>query len=51
MQYLYTVRYNTMYYYDVIGYSSVLVGPCHHGMARPQVVDKGKASNKEGSCE
>jgi len=30
---------------------SVLVGPCHHAMARPQVADRGTASNKEGSCE
>jgi len=28
-----------------------VVGPCHHGMARPQVVDRGTASDKEGSCE
>ena len=27
------------------------VGPCHHGMARPQVVDGGTASNMEVSCE
>jgi hypothetical protein len=27
------------------------VGTCHHGMARPQVVDGGMASNMEGSCE
>jgi len=27
------------------------VGPCHHGMARPQVVDGGMASYMEGSCE
>jgi len=31
--------------------SPVLVGPCHHGMARPQVADRGTASDKEGSCE
>ena len=30
---------------------TVLVGPCHHGMARPQVADRGTASDKEGSCE
>jgi len=24
----------------------VIVGPCHHGMARPQVADRGTASNK-----
>jgi len=29
----------------------VLVGPCHHGMARPQVADRGTASDKEDSCE
>ena len=28
-----------------------LVGPCHHGMARPQVADRETASDKEGSCE
>jgi len=30
---------------------AVLMGPCHHGMARPQVADRGTASDKEGSCE
>ena len=25
---------------------SVFVGPCHHGMARPQVADGGTASEK-----
>ena len=29
----------------------VVVGPCHHGMARPQVADRGTASDNEGSCE
>jgi hypothetical protein len=27
------------------------VGPCHHGMARPQVADGGTASYMEGSCK
>ena len=27
------------------------VGPCHHGMARPQVAERGTASDNEGSCE
>jgi hypothetical protein len=27
------------------------VGPCHHGMARPQVADGETASDMEGSCE
>ena len=33
----------------------VCITPClwvrHHGMARPQVVDGGTASDMEGSCE
>ena len=28
-----------------------VVGPCHHGMAHPQVADGGTASNMEGRCE
>ena len=28
-----------------------VVGPCHHGRARPQVAVRGTASDKEGSCE
>ena len=28
---------------------SVFVGPCHHGMARPQFADGGTASYMEGS--
>ena len=24
---------------------------CHHGMARPQVADRGMASDKQGSCK
>ena len=36
-------NYNiTQTYYCV----SVLMGPCHHGMARPQVADIGTASDK-----
>ena len=31
--------------------ATMLVGPCHHGMARPQVAERGTASDKEGSCE
>ena len=27
------------------------MGPCHHGMTRPQVVDGGTASNLEGRGE
>jgi hypothetical protein len=32
-------------------HASMNVGPCHHGMARPQVADGGTTSNMEGSCE
>jgi len=28
-----------------------VVGRCHHGIARPQVADRGTASDKEGSCD
>ena len=35
----------------VVRLDSMLVGPCHHGMARPQVADRGTASDKEGSFE
>jgi len=28
-----------------------VVGLCHHGMARPQVADRGTTSDKEGSFE
>jgi hypothetical protein len=27
------------------------VGPCHHGMAGPEVTDGGTASNMDGSWE
>ena len=29
----------------------MFVGPCHHGMARPQVAVGGTASDMEGCCE
>ena len=35
----------------IISSVSVLEGPCHHGMARPQVADRGTPSEKEGSYE
>jgi len=43
IQYIYILYHNCIYIY--------IVGPCHHGMARPQVADRGTASDKEGSCE
>jgi len=43
----------TAYIVLYLGYCMIrhVVGPCHHGMARPQVADRGTASDKEGSCE
>ena len=38
-------------FYILYGSRSVFVGPCHHGMARPQFADGGTASDMEGSCE
>ena len=32
-------------------YKPCVVGPCHNGMARPQVADGGTASFMEGGCE
>ena len=32
-------------------HNPVFVGPCQHGMARPQVADRGTACDMEGSCE
>ena len=37
--------------YLCIFVEAVFVGPCNHGMARPQVADGGMASDMEGSCE
>jgi len=37
--------------FEYYGCKDHVVGPCHHGMARPQVADRGTASDKEGSCE
>ena len=42
---------NTTIFHLVVQCESKLAGPCHHGMARPQVADRGTASDKEGSCE
>ena len=38
-------------YLSLVEIAFYVVGPCHHGMARPQVADRGTASDKEGSCE
>ena len=35
----------------LVGVLPCEVGPCHHGMARPQVAYGGTASDMEGSCE
>jgi len=36
---------------DCFSWAIHVVGPCHHGKARPEVADRGTASDKEGSCE
>ena len=41
----------TMFIYYCIVSDAVFVGPSHHIMAHPQVVDGGTASDMEGSCE
>jgi len=38
-------------FWHCVGSLAMNVGPCHHGMARPQVADAGTVSNMEGSCE
>jgi len=35
----------------VMSHVSVIRGPCHIGMARPQVADGGTACKMKGSCE
>jgi hypothetical protein len=40
-----------IYIYTDCTHRHTHVGPCHHGMARPQVADGGTASDMEGSCE
>jgi len=42
---------SSWYQLFVVLYSAPVVGSCHHGMARPQVADRGTASDMEGSCE
>jgi hypothetical protein len=45
-------RYKCMVAFTcVISWKYMNVGPCHHGIARPQVADGGTASYMEGSCE
>jgi len=36
---------------SIVSFCAMNVGPCHHGMVRPQVADGGTASCMEGSCE
>ena len=45
------LKYDPFKFSSKMSENPVLVGPCHHGMARPQVADRGTASDKEGSCE
>jgi len=48
---LFTLTPQIPYLLVAVGNCTVLVGPCHHGMARPQVGDRGTASDNKGSCE
>jgi len=44
--------YSVIYHSYSTGSGSLsVVGPCHHGMTRPHVADRGTASFMEGSCE
>jgi len=48
------IKIETCRSYDKLCVRNIIfhvVGPCDHGMARPQVADRGTASDKEGSCE
>jgi hypothetical protein len=47
--YFFETEYTVKYFSNTL--RSMYVGPCHHGMARPQVADGGTASYMEGSCE
>jgi hypothetical protein len=49
--YKYIAKLYEMHFLFLIILESINVGPCHHGMARPQVADGGTASYVEGSCE
>jgi hypothetical protein len=41
-----TFTFTSVTYIDIrVSYSAVLSGPCHHGMARPRVADRGTASS------
>ena len=46
-----SMKYGKEEFLVVYGFVPCEVGPCHHGMARPQVADGGTASDMEGSCE
>ena len=45
------VKRVTLVEFCLLAFGLMSVGPCHHGMARPQVADGGTASIMEGSCE
>ena len=47
----YELSNKKLYLFVTFSFHAIVVGPCHHGMARPQVADRGTASNMEGSCE
>ena len=44
-------KYDNLDFWKFIAFLSMFVGPCYHGMARPQVADGGTVCDMEGSCE
>jgi len=48
---MYFFLHKTEFFFGEASGRRQVVGPCHHGMARPQVADRGTASFMEGSCE
>jgi hypothetical protein len=46
------VKCRGLYFFFMVKETKTMwVGPCHHGMAPPQVADGGTAFDMEGSCE
>jgi len=46
-----SLKFNTKVYSRQLHIQWHVVGPCHHGMARPQIAVRGTAFNMEDSCE
>jgi hypothetical protein len=46
-----TMTEREIYWVDALRIYDGLVGPCHQGIAGPQVADGGAVSNVKSSCE